>query len=565
LTQYSTQTNDFLNTNRNIYEVNYLANGANGDIVSTGNPLPVSLGGENVIITGNVSIPGSIEVSNDIGNPLPTQIIHEGNLVSANNRFPVTMSATSSSAFGEQLSVEPTCVVQLDALYGLDGEQADQFQTYTALGGAATTEDNMFKVSSSATQYSYGVLRSKRFLRYRPGQGAVGRFVARFDTPTANTSQRAGLFNQEDALMVGYNGETFGLLHSYGAKTHIQQIQITAGPSGSSNATITLNSTAYEVPLVSGEDVYQTASRIAQFTFTGWIAEQKDDRVIFLSESVGAKNGTYSFSHASATATLTTRQSGNAATDVWYPQNQWNGEGAAITWYPDKFNVYQIQYRWLGAGIIRFCAEHPDTGDLIVLHTIHWANRYTTLTMGNPSMKIGFVAYNLGGGATTVYGGSMMLAIEGQTIKNDYPRSKNGDHTGLARDIVHHIFSVQNPITRAGKINTKEIVLQDMTVSTQGSDPVEVFLFLNPTLSTGDYDFRTIPDALAIVDTTNSKTFDIANNTAIITYTVGINGTQQFDLTDYRIILSPGDRLSIGVRSGQSISRVISSLTWVAD
>jgi len=42
MTQYTTQTNQFLNTNRHIYEVNYLANGANGDIVSTENPLPVS-------------------------------------------------------------------------------------------------------------------------------------------------------------------------------------------------------------------------------------------------------------------------------------------------------------------------------------------------------------------------------------------------------------------------------------------------------------------------------------------------------------------------------------------
>ena len=72
MTQYSTQTDDFLNTNRNIYEVNYLANGANGDVVSTGNPLPVSLGGDSVTITGNVTIPGSIEISNDEGNPIPT-------------------------------------------------------------------------------------------------------------------------------------------------------------------------------------------------------------------------------------------------------------------------------------------------------------------------------------------------------------------------------------------------------------------------------------------------------------------------------------------------------------
>lgn len=42
MTQYTTKTDQFLNTNRHIYEVMMLANNANGDIVSTSNPLPVS-------------------------------------------------------------------------------------------------------------------------------------------------------------------------------------------------------------------------------------------------------------------------------------------------------------------------------------------------------------------------------------------------------------------------------------------------------------------------------------------------------------------------------------------
>lgn len=57
MTQYSTQTNDFLNSNRNIYEVVYTANGANGDIVSTDNRLPVDAvikyGSSNTVSSGN--------------------------------------------------------------------------------------------------------------------------------------------------------------------------------------------------------------------------------------------------------------------------------------------------------------------------------------------------------------------------------------------------------------------------------------------------------------------------------------------------------------------------------
>jgi hypothetical protein len=70
MTQYSTQTDNFLNTNRNIYEVVYLANGVNGDIVSTGNPLPVTLGSENITITGNVNFVDTVNVASSPENPV---------------------------------------------------------------------------------------------------------------------------------------------------------------------------------------------------------------------------------------------------------------------------------------------------------------------------------------------------------------------------------------------------------------------------------------------------------------------------------------------------------------
>jgi hypothetical protein len=78
MTQFTTQTNQFLNTNRHIYEVNYLANGANGDIVSTANPLPVTLGSENITITGNVNFVDTVNVASSPENPVHTHITEVG-------------------------------------------------------------------------------------------------------------------------------------------------------------------------------------------------------------------------------------------------------------------------------------------------------------------------------------------------------------------------------------------------------------------------------------------------------------------------------------------------------
>ena len=78
MTQFTTQTNQFLNTNRHIYEVNYLANGANGDIVSTANPLPVTLGSDTINIIGNIAIPTTVNVASSPENPVHTHITEVG-------------------------------------------------------------------------------------------------------------------------------------------------------------------------------------------------------------------------------------------------------------------------------------------------------------------------------------------------------------------------------------------------------------------------------------------------------------------------------------------------------
>ena len=52
-----------------------------------------------------------------------------------------------------------------------------------------------------------------------------------------------------------------------------------------------------------------------------------------------------------------------------------NGYSGA-TLDPTKLNVFQINFRWLGAGQIRFSIENPLNGDMIVFHEIRYANNY---------------------------------------------------------------------------------------------------------------------------------------------------------------------------------------------
>lgn len=476
-------------------------------------------------------------------------------------------SASQSSAFGEPLAIPLTPMIQFDGIYGIDPYKV---QTYSALGGSAAsdTENSYLYVSSSETLGSYGVLRSRRVVRYRPGQGAMCRFSACFSTPKENTTQRAGFFNQEQAFQVGYNGTEFGLLHSYDNKIHIEKLYITSAPNATQTVTITLNSVAFTVALVNGETTQQTAARIGRATFTGWLVEAFDSEVTFLYEGAAQPlTGTFSYSSTgNVTANLTTAREGQAGTLDWIPISEWNGDYANsnFTLDPTTFNVYQINFRWLGAGEIRFCMENPLTGDFINLHHIHWSNRHTTLHSANPSFKIGLVSYNLGGGSTTVKSGSIYGANEGLIERTDLTSSAYATKSGLSSDTLHHLGTLRNPITNSGKINTREILVKALSVAFQGNDPLNILVFMDTTLVTGTHQFNSYPGILTKASLVNG-TLNTSIRVPVLTFTLPINGSQIIDLEHLRLLIPPGTNLSVGVISTQSISQISASIIWIED
>jgi len=60
------------------YEVMMLANGANGNVISRSNPLPVSLGADTITITGNTFIVDTVNVASSPENPVHNHITEVG-------------------------------------------------------------------------------------------------------------------------------------------------------------------------------------------------------------------------------------------------------------------------------------------------------------------------------------------------------------------------------------------------------------------------------------------------------------------------------------------------------
>lgn len=483
-------------------------------------------------------------------------------------------TASASSAFGENISVPITPVLQLDALYGLE---TTKFETFTS-GTGIVTSNTLMRASSGTGAFGYSVIRSKRAVRYRPGQGALARFTAQFSGIATGYTQRAGFFAQEQALQVGYNTTgQFGILRENGGKAHIHRFTITTAASGTENITVTLAGVAKTVSIPSGITTHN-ATGIGTHTFPGWIVDYQDSKVEFLATSVGPKTGTFSIaSSGTLVATSTTAQTGIAHSSNWIYQDEWNfdtltGIGgttnpSGVTLDPTKLNVYQINFRWLGVGEMRFAIENPITGDMMPFHHIHYSNRNNDVHLDNPSLKIGYVAAELNGASgvgVTVSGASMMGAIEGIINTTTYPIATTNTRSGgmNVTDTIYHLLTIKNNLISSNKINTREIILKRLTGGTtaSASNPCTLYLYIDPTYSL-PLDYTPIGNSSSYSPTECL----ITGGTPIAVFNITSGAPDHFDLDNLRLVLPPQTKFAVAVSSGAVMQTASCGVTFIED
>jgi hypothetical protein len=489
------------------------------------------------------------------------------------------------SAFGEPLAISPTAVIQLDAIYGTT---SDVIQTYNnGTGSSSGSNNQIFRVESGTTQGGYGVLRSKRFMRYRPGQGIVTRFTAAFTQGVAGSLQFAGLANQENRVAFGYDGDRFGVCRSTGGKAHITLLTMTVAPNATQTATITLNGVPYTVTLgnTSADVAMQTIVNRAG-GYSGWLTQQTDGASLWLAPILGPQNGTFSFtSTGNAQATFSTKQVGINQTDYWTYQEDWNIDKmdgsnkidtnpSGMTLDHTKLNVYQINMRWLGAGVISYAMEDQASGTLVYVHKEHYVNQHSTPHTLNPSFKITYAAYNITSTTNmTVIGASMYGAIEGTIFQNELTRGFGLSKSNLAQNQLHHLLTIKNSVVTNGLaganngnyiLNAKEAIVKSLSVSIQGQDPARIYLFFDPIGFSSTHLYQNIARCNEVYSSATG-TLNLTLDTPVYEAIVGINGTINVDLSAYRITVPPGSLVSIAIQSTGAMNPVSCALVWSED
>ena len=567
--------------------------------VTTETPLPVT-----GTLTTNPEIPLDVNVVNDSENPIP--IFGDVNIteplaisykngdtevpVTPTEPLPVTINGTniglpeadplpvfqpiSQGAFGDQIVANLSQEIALMFNYGIDYDILD---TLTQNSGSVSASNSRMLISTGTTANSLAVVRSKDYLRYRPGYGGLARFTLGVTTGVTNTEQTAGVGNEEDGLFFSYRDydesgiPDMCIVRRYFGAREIRYLTITVGSNAANNVTITLNGTVFTVAVSNNSGAAnQTATNIAtNFSSTDWTATAHGNIVAFRAIDAEAKGGAFSFAAGATgiTATLAQKVVGIAASEEVIPSSSWNYDKADGTGtLPDinwaNGNIFQIKYQWLGYGMIQFYIEDPTLGRFIRVHAIEYANTNTFPTIGNPTFPFYFYVDN---GATTsnisMYTASCGGFVEGNTSRTTGGNAKTYTISGSCGSSGTLLASLYNPNNYKNK--NSRIQISILNISASAADAVTFRFYKNSAL-TGTASWVSIGTNSAIYYDESSTSYSGGDlSCAIRSEHQTNNFLNAFDIGSGIITLHPDETLSIVATSDAGTVKVGCSINWV--
>jgi len=483
------------------------------------------------------------------------------------------------TAFGELKTVAPTPVVQFDAVYGLRAFDTETFVDSSPGTGTATAASSLFTVTTGVGVGGYGVIRSKRVARYRPGQGLVFRGTAMFTAGVANSLQGCGLFTSSDGLMFGYDGTTFGVIRRLAGAAGIYRLTVTVGATGAEVITITLNGTAFVLPATAGAlTTAATAEYIAEQVslYTGWTSstspKSNGSTVTFIQGTPGSTAGSFTLtSGGGATGTFATVQAGSANTLSTIAQTAWNvdvmdgsnssSNPSGILLDKTKLNVYQIVFPYLGAGPISWWVFSGETSRPVLVHITDYSNNYTIPNQKNPTMKCGWIAESLGSSTDlTVKGASAAIFVDGHILPLRNPVSKDSPFTAGTTKYVAIAFRVRGEF--AGIVNQTDISLYSLRVGVEASNRiVRVRVILNPVM-TGTVDWQYVDQTKSIMEYATPTTLPYSNGTQIAAGVASSGSEMIIDLHDFDAKIEPGDVIAIAMETASGTTETFVALNW---
>lgn len=286
-----------------------------------------------------------------------------------------------------------------------------------------------------------------------------------------------------------------------------------------------------------------------------------------IGSSVAFKNGyilgyigtTFGFSRFSNDAVFTVDQAN------WDDPLDGTGE-SGMTLIQTNLNVWYIQFQYLGAGAITLWVEDDATGFIIKAHTILYANKNTVPSTSNPNFHFSLWVDNK---ATTsdliLKSSSYSYFIEGKTtfIELHQPQFSTEEQSVATVTTEVAIVTIRNKSTYASKTNFIDIFVQNIIASIEASSANnlgKIRLVRDATLG-GTPSFSDINTTDSVVEMDVAGTTVTGGKEVFPSPLAGKNDKLDKNLTDFKIIIAPGESLTIAGSSANSAT-INSALLW---
>ena len=321
--------------------------------VSFSNPFPVSLGSSNITITGEVVIPGTIEISNDEGNPIPTHThLYDENEDEYTASNPFTIDGTVNIGAGNTVDVNvlnPVTTVTVGGTVSIDNTvdvsgtvnigTMPEVEIKNDTGNPIPISKNTTVNSNSNPIFVKGTSDTSFF---DPAQtDAFGRLRVSNPLTLFDSSHRYKDNNLWEGLLVG-TGATIGFSTTEGLINI--GIGTTAGCSAIRETTKVFSYQPGKSLLVLNTFVMNSPK------------ENLRQRVGYF----GADNGMYfQVSGIGSTSVSFVERSLSTGTETVVPQTEWNidkldGTGiSGLTLDISKSQILWMDIEWLGLGTVR--------------------------------------------------------------------------------------------------------------------------------------------------------------------------------------------------------------------
>ena len=382
MAQWNSGIGSYLKDGTTLFEVFNVAT-IDGQQVTVDNPFPVSLGSSSITINGEVVIPGTIEISNDEGNPIPTHAhLYDENDNEYTASNPLTIDGTVNIGAGNTIDVNvlnPVTTVTVGGTVSI-GNTVDvsgtvnigtmpEVEIKNDTGNPIPVTGTVAISTSSTASVTFPAHASDAFGRLR-----VSNPLTLFDS-----SHRYKDNNLWEELLVG-TGSTVGFVTAQGL------IDISIGTtSGDSVIRETTKVFSYQ----------PGKSLLVMNTFVPATPKANlRQRVGYF----GADNGMYF--ELNGTTPYFVERSLSTGTQTEVAQANWNGDKldgtgpSGVTLDTTKAQILWMDIEWLGLGTVRM--GFVINGQFIHCHSFHHANIIQSTYITTASLPLRYEIANTG-------------------------------------------------------------------------------------------------------------------------------------------------------------------------